>query len=84
MAVIWLIAVLSIATMAALRVITFDAEVASTKIHGSRARQVAEMGIARFGRPAEIARVVAFLASGAAEYLQGAIVDADGGATRTL
>jgi len=46
MAVIWLIAVLSIATMAALRVITFDAEVASAKIHGSRARQVAEMGIA--------------------------------------
>jgi len=47
-------------------------------------QMAAEMGIARFGRPEEIARVVAFLASGAAEYLQGAIVDADGGATRTL
>lgn len=47
-------------------------------------QMAAEMGIARFGRPAEIARVVAFLASGAAEYVQGAIVDADGGATRTL
>lgn len=51
MAVIWLIAVLSIATMAALRVITFDAEVASAKIHGSRARQVAEMGIAVGSNP---------------------------------
>jgi type II secretory pathway component PulK len=46
LAVIWLIAILGIATMTALRVITFDMELASAKIHGSRARQVAEMGIA--------------------------------------
>ncbi len=46
LAVIWLIAILAIATMTALRVISFDMELASAKIHGSRARQVAEMGIA--------------------------------------
>ena len=46
LAVLWLIAVLGIATMAALRVISFDMDVASAKIHGSRARHVAEMGIA--------------------------------------
>ena len=46
LAVIWLIAILALATMTALRVITFDVEVASAKIHGSRARHVAEMGIA--------------------------------------
>ncbi len=42
------------------------------------------MAIARFGEPAEIARAVAFLASDAAAYFQGSIVDIDGGLTRTL
>jgi general secretion pathway protein K len=52
LAVLWLIAVLGIATMAALRVISFDMDIASAKIHGSRARQVAEMGIAIGCNPA--------------------------------
>ncbi|QWF17386.1 SDR family oxidoreductase [Lysobacter capsici] len=43
-----------------------------------------KLGVARFGEPAEIARVVAFLVSDAASYMQGAIVDVDGGQTRTL
>lgn len=41
-------------------------------------------GISRFGAPEEIAAAVAFLLSDAAAYIQGAILDIDGGLTRTL
>lgn len=51
MAVLWLIAILAMACMTALRVITFDMDIATSKIHGSRARQVAEMGIAVGSNP---------------------------------
>jgi 3-oxoacyl-[acyl-carrier protein] reductase len=49
------------------------------------ARQITrELGIARFGQPAEIATAVAYLASPLSSYCQGAILDVDGGHTRTL
>ena len=51
MAVLWLVAILSMACMSALRVISFDMELATAKVHGSRARQVAEMGIAVGSNP---------------------------------
>jgi general secretion pathway protein K len=51
MAVLWLIAILSMACMATLRVISFDMDLAAAKVHGSRARQVAEMGIAVGSNP---------------------------------
>lgn len=47
-------------------------------------RLAKQAGIARFGQPEDVARLVAFLASPAASYLQGAVVAADGGQTRTL
>jgi 3-oxoacyl-[acyl-carrier protein] reductase len=49
------------------------------------ARKMAQaLGVARFGAPAEIGRVVALLASPQSAYCHGAIVDVDGGQTRTL
>ncbi|MBG7608212.1 MAG: general secretion pathway protein GspK [Verrucomicrobia bacterium] len=45
-AVLWLIAILGLAAVTTLRVISFDMEVVTAKIHGSRAFQLAEMGIA--------------------------------------
>jgi 3-oxoacyl-[acyl-carrier protein] reductase len=47
-------------------------------------RQAAKLGVARFGEPAEIARVVAFVASPLNGYLQGAILDVDGGQNRAV
>jgi 3-oxoacyl-[acyl-carrier protein] reductase len=44
----------------------------------------ARMGVSRFGEPDEIADAVAFLASDRAGYIQGAVLDIDGGLTRTL
>ncbi len=51
-AVLWLIAILSLAAITSLRVISFDMELVAAKVHGSRAFQLAEMGIAIGSNPA--------------------------------
>ncbi|GAB2875041.1 SDR family oxidoreductase [Paraburkholderia jirisanensis] len=43
-----------------------------------------ECGINRFGTPDEIGQAVAFMASSAASFAQGAILDIDGGETHTI
>ena len=49
-----------------------------------RRRGLADLGVTRFGQPEEIARLACFLASPAAEYIQGALVNIDGGEARYI
>ncbi len=60
------------------------ARAANVSLDEARRRNLADLGVARFGAPAEIAEVVAFLAGARASYMQGALVDVDGGVTRGL
>jgi len=47
-------------------------------------RNLMALGLARFGKPEEIGKLVCFLASQPANYIQGALVDMDGGGTRSI
>lgn len=48
------------------------------------AMRLATHGTTRVGQPAEIGALAVYLASNQAEFMQGALVDIDGGATRAL
>lgn len=50
----------------------------------ARARLEREIPLGRLGEPAELARVIAFLASEASSYVTGAIVPVDGGMLRSV
>jgi 3-oxoacyl-[acyl-carrier protein] reductase len=65
------------------RIRSFAAE-QNISIEEAMIQMAEKLNIARFGQPEEIARTVAFLASSQASYIQGAVLDVDGGATRTL
>ncbi len=43
-----------------------------------------KLGVPRFGKPEEVARLVAYLASGHAAYMNGAAIEIDGGSQRNI
>ncbi len=62
---------------------------AAAKEHGSdldtaAVRMVQAAGITRFGEPEDIAGLVAFIVGPQGRWLQGALIDMDGGQTKTL
>jgi type II secretory pathway component PulK len=73
-AVIFLIAMLSFAAVAAIRVVAFDLDVASAKLNGFRARQLAEMGVA-VGAHFAVERTDPLLSQWSAEAEEGFEVD---------
>jgi NAD(P)-dependent dehydrogenase (short-subunit alcohol dehydrogenase family) len=47
-------------------------------------RLVADLGVTRFGEPEDVAALVAFVVSSRGGFLHGALIDVDGGQTRTI
>ena len=50
----------------------------------ARRRMLRESGAAMFGEPEDVAGLVAFIASRRGRFLDGALIDMDGGQTKTI
>jgi NAD(P)-dependent dehydrogenase (short-subunit alcohol dehydrogenase family) len=59
-----------------------DTEMTRALAPEARARVLADMPLGRAGSPRDIAAAVCFLASGAASFITGEIMDVDGGYMR--
>jgi 3-oxoacyl-[acyl-carrier protein] reductase len=50
----------------------------------AEAQMVADSGITKIGEPEDIANLVAYMVSPQNRYLHGALIDLDGGTTKTM
>ena len=69
------------------RIATLDkdrAERAGVSVAEIQQQLIARIPIGRYGDPAEVGRVAAFLLSSAASYVTGVIIPVDGGMIRSL
>jgi len=60
------------------------AEAAGTSVDEVRAALIAKDGLARLGKPEDVAALALFLCSGRARHIQGTAIAVDGGATQGL
>jgi len=60
------------------------ARLAEAYVDRSRAADLEQIPLRRFGQPDEVADVICFLASDRASYVSGAVIPVDGGLTRGL
>jgi 3-oxoacyl-[acyl-carrier protein] reductase len=60
------------------------AEAAGRSFEDVAAASAREGGFTRYGRPEDVANLVAFILSPAGEWLQGAVIDLDGGMTKAF
>jgi len=60
------------------------AERENISLDDAKQRMQRQAGLPRFGQPGEVAALVAYLAGERAGFIQGALIDIDGGQTKTL
>ncbi len=60
------------------------AEQAGVSVEQASDVLLSKLGVPRFGRPEEVAHLVAFMASGQAAYLNGSAIEIDGGSRRNI
>jgi NAD(P)-dependent dehydrogenase (short-subunit alcohol dehydrogenase family) len=66
------------------KMVEAQAERDGVSLHDATQEIIAKAGIARLGEPEDVANLAAFILSPESRFLQGALIDLDGGQTKTV